>query len=245
MTDAYNLGIPVATGGVGSQPYENKVPSDDAAANGPHPENEDLPQDGGWRQLLPALSQARNGRVLAFTQFRFISDIAAIPFDLHLTAPDAVQWLPLTADFTVIPFHPAILEIRSHRVQDALDAIRHARWIRNEQQRAVRDDFLWPDWEEGAKKHHSRFRDLALPPYSFVRIDRVVEKGETRSQPRPVLGRHSARKAPTPRVLVPGTGRLSPQAIDKLANTDLLLIDLQNIRGQRTLSMLVARSVNP
>lgn len=215
---------------------------DDELLRGPHVNRPDSTVDewlpNGWRELLPTLNASSSGRVVAFSQFQSIPDVACVPFDLCLKYPDAVSWLPLTSDFTVIPLRPATLQAREYRIRDALECIRKARWARHEQNRAQPDDLLWPDWEEGAKKHRSRIEQLALAPHSFVRVDRVMGSGKVNSLPRPVLGRHAARRAPTPRVLVPGPGDLSPPAVAKLADTKLLLIDLQHVRGRRILAMM-------
>ncbi len=55
---------------------------------------------------------------------------------------------------------------------------------------------------------------------------------------RPYLGKIAVRKAPRPQVLVPAHGSLSAEAYNALAHSDLLLVNLQKVRGRQALTII-------
>lgn len=195
-------------------------------------------------KLLPALQRAEKGLVIALVQFRRVSFVGLIPFQLHACWPDALHWLPLTSTIAVIPFSASDEEIASfmplYHVSDVREARRRARWARYNEKRDRPGDFQHPDWEEGVARRASLTNKI-LPPCAFVSIERVCPDGRTIPSPRPILGRHAGRGAPRPRVLIPGAGPTSGRAAERIASADLVIVDIQGLRGWRSLQ--AARSV--
>lgn len=195
--------------------------------------------DAELNMLLPALQHTQGGKVVALVQSFRLAFLEYLPFQLHARWPDALQWLPLTANITFIPFKKGELEARFLpflRVNDVLEARDRARWARYEESRSCQKDFVHPDWEDGVRRCRRRLGQALLPPHAFVSVDSVRSDGSTLSAPRPTLGRHATRNAPRPRILIPGAGETSPIAADTLANTDLVLVNLRGLHGRRSLS---------
>lgn len=193
--------------------------------------------------LLPALQPARYGRVIALAPFRRLKFVGLTPFHLHARWPDALHWLPLTITVAVIPFNPADLDAASlplYRVGDVREARRAARWARLTKSRDCRDDFVHPDWEAGAHRLRGQLDHALLSPRAFVCIERVRSDGSTLRITRPSLGRHADRNAPRPRVLIPSARETSARAIETLAGSDLVVMDLQGLRGRRSLQTVQA-----
>ena len=193
--------------------------------------------DAELRALLPALQEARNGQVVALVQGHRMQFIGLMPFHIYARWPDALPWLPLTFSATVVPSSAVDLSASSlpiYRVRDVRQARKLARWSRYTETRYLPDDLVFADWENGASRMHTSLDVLDLPPHSFISVERVLEDGTTSRIPRPVLGRHADRQAQRPRLLIPGS-RTSSRSAATLAGTDLLVLDLQGLRGQRSL----------
>lgn len=199
--------------------------------------------DAALNMLLPALQNTQGGRVVALAQSVPLAFIEFLPFQLHTRWPDALQWLPLTANITVIPFKKGDLETRSLpflRVNDVLEARDQARWARHEESRDCPSDFVHPDWEDGVRPLRKRLGQALLPPHAFVSVECVRPDGSRIRISRRTLGRHATRKAPRPRVFIAGPGEISPIAAETLASTDLVLVNLQGLRGRRSLRTVQA-----
>lgn len=205
-----------------------------------HPVPQDIDPDveAEWELLFPALKQAQVGRVLVLTNFRRFKSVGLLPFHIHVQQPDAVPWLPLTATVTVIPFEHTTLDLARYQVANASKIRNAARRARLDESRDLPDDFVWPDWEDGVQRNRRRLQKLFLPPHSFVRVEHVMADGRTRHVPRPVLGKYASRNAPKPRVFTPSKGALSQKATRVLSDVDLLVVDLQRLRGKRTLRLV-------
>lgn len=186
--------------------------------------------------VLNALKMAQNGTVLGFAQTLRVSWLGLLPFLLHLQHPDAVSWLPMTSTVTVMPGRTAELAsglLPPFRVSDVAEARRVARWDRLEQSRHLPDDFVPNDWESGVNRHRQGLQHLVLPSYAYVSLERVRSDGTTARVSRPTLGRYADRHALRPRVLVSGASDVTLDAAAVLAGADLLLVDLQGIRGRK------------
>lgn len=193
--------------------------------------------------LLPALQRTERGRVVVLAQLRRLDFVGFVPFQLHARWPDALQWLPLTAKITVIPFKAldlAVGSLPSYRVSDVRAARRAARWVRLNESRHCCDDFVHSDWEVAAARLSGQLDHALLPPHAFVSVERVRPDGSTLRIPRRTLGRHADRNAPRPRVLIPGEREMSARAVETLASADLVVVDLQRLRGQRSLRAVQA-----
>lgn len=195
------------------------------------------------RDMLPeqsdvfgALRLAQNGMVLAFAQASRVNWLGFYPFLLHLRNPDMVPWLPMTSTVAVMPGRTVELAsglLPPFRVADVVETRRVARWDRYNQSRHLPDDFVLNDWENGVNRHRQRLNHLLLPPHAFVSLERVRSDGATVRVPRPTLGRYAERNALRPRILVPGATDVVHNAVVVLAEADLVLVDLQGLRGQR------------
>lgn len=199
--------------------------------------------DAELSALLPALQRTEHGRVVVLAQVRRVEFVGLIPFQLHARWPDALHWLPLTATVAVIPFSAADLAVAClplYRVSDVRAARLSARSTRHTESRNFRDDFVHPDWEAGAARLRGQLDHILLPACAFVSIERVRNDGGGNRMPRPTLGRHADRHAPRPRVLTPGARGTSTQAVEALASADLVVVDLQRLRGKRSLQTVQA-----
>jgi hypothetical protein len=77
-----------------------------------------------------------------------------------------------------------------------------------------------------------------LPPASFVAVDRVGLTGTVRRGSRSRLGQHCGRREPRPCLLVPGKRGIALDAVEVLNGTDLLIVNLQGLRGRKILEGL-------
>ncbi len=163
--------------------------------------------------------------------------ISLLPFHLHLRWPDAIESLSLFADISMVPFTASDVETaESYHLYEAGEAHQRrarARWARYTERRGVKDDYFFADWEDCIKRR-PELRSLTLSPMSFVAIDRVSATGIIRHGARPRLGRYCGRGEPRPRLLVPGLRGIAPDAVEVLAEADLLIVNLQGLRGRRT-----------
>src|SRR5262249_8419265 len=127
-----------------------------------------------------------------------------------------------------------------HRVSDARSARRAARMQRYNDKRDLQRDCVLADWEIAVERDVDRFDDLVLASSTFVRIYRVKANGECVRVPGPSLGRRGKGHAPSARMLIPGRREPSQTATQALAAADLLVVDLQRLRGRRALSTIEA-----
>ncbi len=199
--------------------------------------------DAELEMLLPALQRTKVGRVVALVQSRRLAFVEYFPFQLHARWPDALQWFPLTANITVIPFKKGDLETRSLpflRVNEVLKARNQARWARLQESRSCPGDFVHPDWEDGIRRFRKRLGQALLPPHAFVSVESVRPDGSRVRISRRTLGRHATRKAPRPSVFIAGPGEISTIAAETLASANLVLMNLQGLRGRRYLRTIQA-----
>jgi len=202
--------------------------------------------DAQLAHLLPPLAEALSRRVLviAMNLWRPLPAAALLPFHVALRWPDRVDEAPLHARATVVPCAGAarrLMEEPLYPVADAYGARMYARSWRREAGVSHPDDFLQSDWEEGYRRNQERLACRALGGASYLGVDVVTPAGVVVQGRRPVLGQIAGRAAPRPCVLIPGRGRLSDAALDLLAASPLVVVDVQGVRGVRTLE--VARGV--
>jgi hypothetical protein len=164
-----------------------------------------------------------------------------LPFHLHLRWPDEIRRLSLMASISMAPFFASDAEdVESrllYRAGDAHERRRSARWARHTEKRVLGYDLFYADWEDCLQRR-PELQDLDLPPASFVAVDRVGRMGSVRRGSRSRLGRHCARGEPRPSVLVPGKRGIAKGAVGALADTDLLIVNLQGLRGRNTMAGL-------
>lgn len=197
--------------------------------------------DYALHPLIDGLSLALTHRcpVIIHTLWHPIPYTALLPFHLHLRWPGKINELPLTTSCSIVPFLNADARLVQSPLYNAHDANKmrlQARHYRDVSKSDFEGDFVHPDWEEGFRKHRTTLQERSLPGCSFLSVDTVGAEGCITRGHRPYLGSRATRKAPRPHVLVPAHGSLSHKAYALLASTDLLLMNLQGIRGQNVLA---------
>jgi len=197
--------------------------------------------DYALHPLMEGLSLALTQRcpVIIHTLWHPLPYTALLPFHLHLRWPGKINELPLTISCSLIPFLNADARLVQSPLYNAHEANKmrlQARHYRDVSKADFEGDFVHPDWEEGFRKHRTILQERILPGCSFLAVDTVGANGCISRGHRPYLGSRATRKAPRPHVLVPAHGFLSREAYAVLASTDLLLVNLQGIRGQNILT---------
>ena len=202
-------------------------------------------------RLLPSLrvAMSSNCTVIAQGLYTSLESAALLPAMLHGLWSDRVKALPLNATYTLLPFTQAEWASINRSlftpaaIHQARDEARHRRY---QEGRALASDFQHPDWEEGYAQHEADLHDRRLPGSSYLSLESVQPSGRINRYPRRVLGRHAIRGSrriqwapPRPQLLIPSP-RLSADsdaAIEMLASADILLLNLQQTYGQRTLDL--------
>lgn len=199
--------------------------------------------DDALSPLLNSLSLALThySPVIAHTLWHSIPYTALLPFQLHLRWPGKVEKLPLTMTCTVAPFFHAdarVAQIPLYQAHEANNVRHQARAYRYATKSDCSGDFVHPDWEEGLRNHRDWLQERLLPGCSFLSIDVVGQSGQISRGNRPYLGSRASRNAPRPHIFVPAHSSLSDEAYTLLASTDLLLVNLQRVRGQSALAVI-------
>src|SRR5260370_841786 len=199
--------------------------------------------DDALKPLLDGLSYAvtHHRLVVIHTLWQTVRSIALLPFHLHLRWPGLIDALPLTVTCAFVPFLNADayqVHLPLYSPQEANLARRRARAYRNTANTSFAGDFVHPDWEEGYARHRRDFQERLLPGCSFLAVGAVGQTGHIARGSRPHLGAIAVRKAPRPYLLVPAHGPLSAEAYAALAHADLLLVNLQKVRGRHALTVI-------
>lgn len=162
--------------------------------------------------------------------------VELLPFHLHLRWPDAVPTLPLNGVCSLVPA-PTHFDLPAlYRVRDVVSALQRGRSVRARSSGRAPDDLTPPDWEVGYSRHKEKLHNIVLAGSSFVSVDTIAAKtGSVEPGHRSVLGRYAGRNPPRPAVRVPGRGSLTPASAAALRAANLLLVDLQRLRGPRAL----------
>lgn len=193
--------------------------------------------------LLPAVAQALETQriVAAVSLWHAIPVVALLPFYLHARWPDRVDGFPLLATTTLLPCSGTdrrLLEEPLCTPSDAYNARVYARWCRGEMGTQLPGDFYLADWEEGYRRHREQLAHRLLGANSYLAIDAVLPDGTRSPGSRPTLGHLASRSAPRPTLLMPGRGVLSDRAVASLSSSQLTIVNLQQVRGPRTLDTI-------
>lgn len=196
--------------------------------------------DESLAPLLDPLGHALRDRrmVVLHTLWQRIPHIALLPFHLHLRWPSRLADLPLSTGFVVLPFlgrDARLTHLPLYTPGCANMARRKARHDRWEAGTALDGDFVHPDWEEGFSRHEADLFERLLPGRSFLAVDTIGRTGTISRGSRSGLGAVASRTAPRPHILVPGQWATSAEAYVRLADEDIVLVDLQSLRGTRQL----------
>ena len=197
---------------------------------------------GDIEQLLAPLAVAveRQCCTIAQGMWRRLEPAALLPFQLHGPWCDRIPRLALNSRFGMIPFTSQDWAVGEQERYDPTQ-LRHirgrARARRGQQGNyCAPDDLKVPDWEEGLGKHAGEAGSGVLAGRSFLAIETIRSDGSRAAASRPVLGRYAHGYGPRPTLRVPGrvSDADSQAALAVLADTDLLVINLQELRGARS-----------
>lgn len=177
--------------------------------------------------------------VVAFTGWQHLPDVVLLAADHHLTDPARLDCLSLYTAFGVAPFRPAdrrMMELAIYSPAAALQARREARMTRA-RTRTVDELLEEVDWEEGYRRQAERLTTPTLGANSFLSIDRVWQGAYVSHGTRPTLGSHCRRQRRRPSLLVPAFGVLDDSAAALLADVEILLLNIQDLRALNSLAM--------
>lgn len=205
------------------------------------------PFSEGIQLLLEPLRVAveRGCTVIAEGMWYHSEHLALLPVQLHGQWCDEIRGLPMNASFAIVPFLPAdLVKVNENLFDPALmhSARDRARVTRRSEQRARPRDLNYPDWEYGYERHASELKDQLLPGSAFLSMETVLPDGHTRRCSRPILGRFAVRNELRPTLIVPSARctEENTDAIQRLARAELLLVNLQALRGGRTTAFVRA-----
>jgi hypothetical protein len=152
--------------------------------------------------------------------------IAYLPYPLTLPTQWCRSRSPIGPQQRAPNMYPALLR----------DARRQERWHRTVVDKAPWGAAIHPDWEQGFCLHREELVGTVLPGLAFLSVEVVQNDGRVVRRPRPTLGRYAIHGAPRPRLLVPGARCKagSVEAVKAMANTDVLIVNLQQLRGERS-----------
>lgn len=190
--------------------------------------------------LIPSVRFAIENQtsVVALQLWQRAPSLILLPFHLHLKWLERVESLSLNAKFGFAPYFgndEAMITgpLSSYSIRDAAAAREKARRSRGQRQTNQVDDFQIPDWEQGYKKHSDELADLTLPGSSFLSVDVISPSSDIVRGNRSVLGRVSVRNAFRPALIVPSRLGVTTASAQTFAGIDLLIINLQGVRGRR------------
>jgi hypothetical protein len=199
-----------------------------------------LPQDPIDEALFPLLEQAENA-VSTHTRIPVLSLWKRLPFiplfaaHLHLRWPGQVKSLPLSPRIGIFPFFASDLDLLCRPLYNVQRAqlVRQTARARRFSISPTPKGELYPDWEQAVDRRRHKLQHLVLPASSFISIDRVNESGDIKQGNRQIIGRFAPRGEPRPQLLVPARVEVTRQLIRAFGGLDLILINVQNIRGKQ------------
>jgi hypothetical protein len=201
--------------------------------------------DSQLDRFLPIVQRAieKKSTVIALQLWERTPTIALLPFHLHLRWPERIELLSLSATFGFAPYFASDQAIVSgasilYGVSDASTARERARRNRGQAGTHQPNDFKIPDWEQGYQRHSDDLKDTNLAGSSFLGVDVVSADGEIGKGNRSVLGRVAVRNAYRPFLLVPGRGGVSNLSAPQFSAVDLLLVNIQGVRGRNALDTI-------
>jgi hypothetical protein len=190
--------------------------------------------------LIPYIRKAieTNGVVVVLQMWKRINSLSLLPFHLHLRWANLIDSLPLVTTFGYIPIlQPdwAYIQTSLYKVSEALRSRKQARIERVKNINSHRDDFKISDWEQGCLNRLDTVTEHTLAGGSFLCIDSVNANNIRKRGGRPVLGRLAKRNGFRPYVLIAGKGGISEVSAQSFKEVDLLIINVQGVRGKSTM----------
>ncbi|MCI0559417.1 MAG: hypothetical protein MN733_13055, partial [Nitrososphaera sp.] len=182
------------------------------------------------------------GLVIGFSPWRHLQGIGKFPFQMHLVCPGVIPELGLHTEFAVTPWYSSHFDEfaeLSYRGDNVCSIRRQARADRKQRGSDQPRDFILADWEDAIARNPD-LQSALLPPTAFIPIDVVGMNGHIRRGSRPLIGHYIRRSLDTirPHIVVPVSNRASRELADKIATADILLLDLQELRGTKILEAI-------
>ena len=140
----------------------------------------------------------------------------------------------------MFPFFGSDLELLSrplYHVQAAHTTRQTARARRFSAGATHKGDF-YPDWEQALDRRRGKLEHLVLPASSFISIDRVTETGDIKPGHRQIIGKFAPRGELKPQFIVASRVELTRQLVRAFDDLDLILVNVQNIRGRQLTSSI-------
>lgn len=193
--------------------------------------------------LIPYLKLAIEAQrpVLVLQMWQRTRFTTLLPFHLHLRWMDLIPALSLTSNFGLVPFFgsdDSYAGMPLYRVPDTIRARQNARSSRFASQSTLPADLYIPDWEQGCNNQRPELEESVLPGRSYIGVDVLSPAGTLTKGHRPMLGRFAARNALRPSLLVPARGGVTAVSARAFADVDLLLVNIQGLRGARTIESI-------
>jgi hypothetical protein len=190
--------------------------------------------------LIPHIRKAveTNSVVAVLQMWSRVNSLSLLPFHLHLRWANLIETLPLATTFGFLPvLQPdwAFIQTPLYKVSAALGARKQARIERGGNTSSHRDDFKISDWEQGCLNRLDTVTDYILAGGSFLCVDSVNANNVRKRGGRPALGRLAKRNGFRPYVLIPGKGGVSELSAESFKEVDLLIVNVQGVRGKSTL----------
>jgi hypothetical protein len=183
---------------------------------------------------------AARSRIPVLSLWKRLPFLPLFAAHLHLCWPGEVKSLPLSPRIGLFPFFGSDFDLLSrpfYHVQKAQSVRQAARTKRFSADSKSKGE-LYPDWEQAVDRWRHKLQHLVLPASSFISVDRVDDSGDIRQGHRQIIGRFAPRGEPRPQMFVPARVEVTRQMIRAFGSLDLVLVNVQNIRGKQLASSI-------
>lgn len=190
-----------------------------------------------------ALQEAfsRNAPVLVFCSWAPSGSLPASVASLMLCAPARLRRVPLNLELGFAPYttvDSVALGLERFAIRRIADARNGARVYRFERRTAYARDLINSDWDYALQRLCREQPDRCLGINSYLAVDCVETDGTVIPGTRPVIGNRVRRgEQRLPRLLGLRARNSSTRSVRRVADTDLLLINLHQGRGVRTAAL--------
>lgn len=191
-------------------------------------------------EFIPYIKKAveTSSVIVVLQMWNRINSLSLLPFHLHLRWASLIESLPLITTFGYIPIlQPdwAFTQTPLYKVSEVLESRKKARIERVKSVNSHKDDLKIPDWEQGCFNHLDTITEHTLAGNSFLCIDSVNSGNIRKRGGRPVLGRLANRNGFRPHILISGKGGISEASAQSFKEVDLLIVNVQGVRGKSLL----------
>lgn len=191
-------------------------------------------------ELIPYIKEAieTSSVVVVLQMWNRTNSLSLLPFHLHLRWANLIENLPLVTTFGYIPIlQPdwVFTQTPLYKVSEVLESRKKARIERVKSVNTHKNDLNIPDWEQGCFNHLDTITEHTLAGNSFLCIDSVNSGNIRKRGGRPVLGRLASRNGFRPHILISGKGGISEVSAQSFKEVDLLIVNVQGVRGKSLL----------